>query len=432
MTYRWIINEETEQSERELLATLCKHPECFTDIAEIVGPEEFGTEIYKEMFSIAEELDNDAQLTMAKLLYRTKQKGLLEQFENPNEFTQRIMKTSISPELWSDYAEKVLNLSQRRAAEKTAQEIYDFSQSNDFTIDGVMKIASGMETLERSKEENKDDFWLDYYERKMSGVIDETPPIGFPKIDGWMKGIGRNRLIVVAGRPGTGKTALALHILRHIAQQEKFGVPLMFSMEMVKDELYDRMISNAAGINALRLTRNELTDEEKARIHGPISKIRNLNMVIDDNSNVTLGYIKRKAKAAKKKYGQLSCIIIDYLGLLNMQRKAYETAAEAIERTTRELKLFAKKIGCSIILLAQLNRENEKTERRPKSSDLRGSGSIEQDADMIILLHHDAESDPDELTNRVEFIVSKGRQTGTGTFYLDFIKPIQRMSEVFQ
>lgn len=427
---RWITDEITEHSERELLVTVCKYPELFDDVAEIVQPEDFETEIYRNMYSIAEDLNEHEQLSFAKVMFRTKQEGFLNQFEDPNFFTQRLTKTMVSPDLWSDYAERVTHLSCKRGAEKVARKIFELTQSDEFSVDEALKIASSMEGLERTKEDNENDFWLDYYERKTSGVIEETPTIGFSGIDSWMRGIGRNRLIVVAGRPGTGKTALALHILRHIAKQKKYGVPLAFSMEMDKKELVDRMVSNSAGINSLRLTRNELNEEEKKRIYDPINQLRELDMVIDDSANVTLGYIKRKAKAVKKKYGQLACIIIDYLGLLNMQRKPNENMAEAIERTTRDLKLFAKSIGCSIILLAQLNRENEKTERRPRSSDLRGSGSIEQDADMIILLYHDAENDPDKYTNRIEFIVSKGRQTGTDTFYLNFIKPIQRMMEV--
>lgn len=419
-----------EEYERDLVITVAKYPDCFDEVADIVKVDDFQTEIYKDLFGIAEGLSAEGQLTLHKLIFQAKQKGVLEKAGDPQFFTQLLLTSPVSAELAYDYADKVLESSLRRAAAAAADEIFDLAQSDQFSIERVLDIVQSLEGREPKKEESFKDYVLEYYEKKMSGIIEETPTIGFPKADSWMKGIGRNRLIVVAGRPGTGKTAFALHVLRHIASRKVYGVPMIFSLEMEKPELMDRVVADVASINSLRLTRNELTDEERERLITPIDKIRQLNMIIDDNPTVTVNYIKRKALAAKKKHGQLACIIIDYLGLMNMQRRPNESQAEAIERTTRDLKLFAKKIGCSIILLAQLNRENEKSDRRPKASDLRGSGSIEQDADMIFLLYHDKDSDPDPYTSRIELIIDKGRQTGTNLFYIDFIKSIQRMTEV--
>lgn len=423
-------NGDTEEFERDLIITVAKFPNCFEEVAEIVQAHDFEAEIYKDLFNIAEGLSAEGQLSLHKLIFQAKQKGVLSKAGDPQFFTQLLLSSPVSAELANDYAERVLDSSLRRAAAAAANEIFELAQTDEFSIERVIDIAQSLEGKTAKQQESFQDYLLEYYEKKVSGVVENTPTLGFPKTDSWMKGIGRNRLIVVAGRPGTGKTAFALHILRHIASRKVFGVPMIFSLEMEKAELLDRMVASSAGINSLNLTRNELTDEERERILDPIDKIRNLKMIIDDNPTVTVNYIKRKALAAKKKHGQLACIIIDYLGLMNMQRRNNESQAEAIERTTRDLKLFAKKIGCSIILLAQLNRENEKTNRRPKSSDLRGSGSIEQDADMIFLLYHDEDRDPDKYTNRIELIIDKGRQTGTNLFYIDFIKPIQRMIEV--
>ncbi|MFW5436274.1 replicative DNA helicase [Paenibacillus apiarius] len=419
---------DTFQYELALIAACGKHPMKFEEVAAIVSAADFNEVAFSNMFKVATDLAARDELTTPKLILHARRSGAFDGVKEPEELQRMILNAAISRELVMDYAKQVRDLSMRRKAAAIAQEIFDYSQTDEFSPEGVVEIATRAMPDSGAEEQSFKDYLLDYFEQKLSGEVERSPVTGFEEIDKWMRGIGDNRLIVLAARPGTGKTAIALQILRNIAKQREFGIPAFFSLEMGKRELTDRMVASIAGLNAQMVMRNELDDEQRERFSKAVDLLRKMPMYIDDKPRVTVQYIKRKCLALKRKHGRISCIFIDYLGLLDMLAQKGEQSHDVIAKVTRELKLFAKEIGCSIILLAQLNRSSERENRPPIMSDLRGSGAIEQDADMIVFLH-DTNKSKDPLESKIEFIVAKGRQTGVATFRLDFLKAVQRMRE---
>lgn len=422
------IGADTFQYELALIAACGKHPMKFEEVAAIVSAADFNEVAFSKVFAIAVELAARDELTTPKLMLHAKRSGAFEGVKEPDELQRMILNAPISRELVMDYAKQVRDLSMRRKAAAIAQEIFDYSQTDGFSPEGVVELAARAMPDNEVEEQNFRDYLLDYFEHKLSGEVVKTPLTGFDGIDRWMHGIGDDRLIVLAARPGTGKTAIALQILRNIAKQSEFGIPAFFSLEMGKRELTDRMVASIAGLNTQMVMRNELDEEQRDRLAKSVNALRHMQMYIDDKPRVSVQYIRRKCLALKRKYKKLSCIFIDYLGLMEMQQQKGEQGHEVIGKVTRDLKIFAKEIGCSIILLAQLNRMSERENRPPIMADLRGSGAIEQDADMIIFLYDTNES-KDPLESKIEFIVSKGRQTGVATFRLDFLKAVQRMRE---
>ncbi|EJW14837.1 replicative DNA helicase [Paenibacillus alvei] len=420
---------DTFQYEMSLIAACGKHPLRFEEVAALITADDFQEMCFSKMFEIATELASKDELTTPKLILHAKRNGAFQGVAEPEGLQKMILNTPVSGELVMDYANQVKELSMRRKAAAVAQEIFEYAQTDDFTPQGVIELAARAMPEYAADEQTFKDYLLEYYEDKLSGEIKNTPLTGFQDIDKWMQGIGDNRLIVLAARPGTGKTAIALQILRNIAKQKEFGVPVFFSLEMARKELTDRLVASIGGLNAKMVMRNEFNDEQRERFAKAVDALRSMTFHIDDRSRINVNYIKRKCLALKRKHGKLSCIFIDYLGLIDMQTGKNEAPHEAIARVTRELKIFASEIGCSIFLLAQLNRASEREKRPPIMSDLRGSGAIEQDADMIIFLYDHDENDKEKIETKVDFIVAKGRQTGIGTFGLTFVKPIQRMRE---
>jgi replicative DNA helicase len=210
-----------------------------------------------------------------------------------------------------------------------------------------------------------------------TGLTDLDIALGGGMRPGW--------LVVVAGRPKMGKTALALNITNHAARE---GVASVLSLEMTKPELHNRNLASIGQIPLAHLNDPKLMGEEDwSRFTGAIEKISKLHLYLDDEAGLTLFKVAAKAKQVKRKVGRLDLLVIDYLQLMNGPG---DNRNAQIETITRGLKNLGKELGCPVLLLSQLNRELEKRpNKRPQPSDLRDSGSIEQDADAVILLYRD-------------------------------------------
>jgi len=204
-------------------------------------------------------------------------------------------------------------------------------------------------------------------------------------------------LVVLAARPKMGKTALALNIANNAAVD---GVTEVLSLEMTRQELHNRNLASIGKIALPRLNDPKLmTQEDFSRLTGAIEKIGGLSLYLDDQSGLTLLQVASKAKQVKRKAGRLDLLVVDYLQLMNGPG---DNRNAQIETITRGLKNLAKELGCAILLLSQLNRELEKRpNKRPQPSDLRDSGSIEQDADVVILLYRDEVYNPESSSKGI-------------------------------
>jgi replicative DNA helicase len=250
----------------------------------------------------------------------------------------------------------------------------------------------------------------------------------FSDLDRMTAGLQPSDLIILAARPSMGKTALAINIAENIAQQDKtVGV---HSIEMSKEQLGIRSMGSGARINAMSLRAGKLHDNQWGKVTEISNHLSGLPIFIDDSSAITCADIKFKCRKLKKNHG-LDLLIIDYLQLIRSSGKSESKNIE-IGEITRDLKAIAKEFQIPIICLSQLNRKcEERPNKRPHLSDLRESGSIEQDADIIMFIYRDEIYNPvtDANRNIAEINIAKHRNGPTGTLKLTFQKDITRFDD---
>ncbi len=248
----------------------------------------------------------------------------------------------------------------------------------------------------------------------MSGV-----PTGFADLDGLTNGLHPGQLIVIAGRPGLGKSTLGLDIAR--AASVKNGMPsAIFSLEMSKTEITMRLLSAEARVPLHHMRSGTMTDDDWARLARRMGEVAEAPLYIDDSPNLTMMEIRSKARRLRQR-NDLQLIVIDYLQLMSGNKKA-ESRQQEVSELSRSLKLLAKELEIPVIAMSQLNRGAEsRTDKKPQISDLRESGSIEQDADMVILLHReDAYEKESPRAGEADFIVAKHRNGPTATITVAF------------
>jgi len=246
-------------------------------------------------------------------------------------------------------------------------------------------------------------------------------PSGFVDFDRITQGLNRGNLIIIAGRPGMGKTSFALNVAQHVTVRERKTVGI-FSLEMSQQELALRILCSEADISFARLRSNRVSQKEWTRIIQTVRAIGDAPLFIDDSPNPTLLEVASKARRLKAERG-LSVIVLDYLQLMQAGGK-YENRNLEISAISRGLKQLAKELEIPVIALSQLSRQTERrgSDHRPQLSDLRESGSIEQDADMVAFIYRDEVYSPtEENKGLAELIIAKHRNGETGTIDLVFL-----------
>lgn len=261
---------------------------------------------------------------------------------------------------------------------------------------------------------------------------DDLVNTGFKKFDEWMGGLGRGWLYILAARPSVGKTAKMLQMLQGIASQGK-GHCLVWSQEMKRPQLFNRMLANSTGLSANKLRLKNLTPGDMKRLNDGYDTLEMLPISIADAKNVTIEEVRASARQAKRKYGKIGAIFVDYLGIMNIPTKPGETRAQAIGNVTKAAKRLAMELDCPFILLCQMSREGKKA-LKPSLEHLRESGDIEQDADVVEFLWENPEdSDPgrDHMGAKViQSVIAKGRDVGVNEFRYAFKGWIQRFEEL--
>jgi replicative DNA helicase len=249
---------------------------------------------------------------------------------------------------------------------------------------------------------------------------------GFFDLDSFTQGFQKSDLIIIAGRPSMGKTALALNIGSNVIKNSNFPV-LFFSLEMSKEQLTYRLLTNETDITNLRLKTGNLYKEDWVKLNSSIKNLSSLPFFIDDTSNPSIQDIKSKIKKILFEQNQLGLIIIDYLQLMQNSKFGTNNRTQELSQITRSLKNLAREFNVPIIALSQLSRNVEnRINKRPILSDLRESGSIEQDADLVLMLYresyynsHESSENLNSIDN-VELIIAKQRNGPVGTVDLMF------------
>jgi replicative DNA helicase len=255
-------------------------------------------------------------------------------------------------------------------------------------------------------------------------------PTGYLDLDERLSGLQPSNLIIVGARPAMGKTSFALGIAAHAAMEAHVPV-LVFSLEMSHAEITSRLLCAEARVDATRVRNGKLLDTDWPKISHAISRLGEAPIYIDDNPNLTVMEIRAKARRLKSRLGELGCIVVDYLQLMSGRHNAENRQVEVSE-ISRGLKILARELEVPVIALSQLSRNLEmRADKRPVLADLRESGSLEQDADVVMFLYRDevynADS-PDRGT--AEVIVSKHRNGPTGRTQLAFLDHYTRFANM--
>ncbi|MGB7266931.1 MAG: replicative DNA helicase [Terracidiphilus sp.] len=255
---------------------------------------------------------------------------------------------------------------------------------------------------------------------------------GFYTFDSMTSGLQKGELIIIAARPSMGKTALAINIAQNAAVHHH-AIVAVFSLEMNKESLLRRMLASQARVDQRRLQTGFLDGDDQEKLHSALGQLVESHVFIDDSASTTLAEMRAKARRLKQNAGGLDLIVVDYLQLMSATvpgaaRKGYENRTQEVSAISRGLKAMAKELHVPVIALSQLSRNSERRgdDKRPMLSDLRESGSIEQDADVVAFIHRESYYNRDEeMTEsdraKSEIILAKQRNGPTGTVHLNFI-----------
>lgn len=301
--------------------------------------------------------------------------------------------------------------------DEAEQKIFNIGEEGSRMRQGFQSMGNlVIELLDRVEEMSKNP-------NDITGV-----PTGFVDLDRMTSGMQAGDLIVLAARPSMGKTALAINIAENVALKE--GLPVaVFSMEMGASQLAIRIVGSIGRIDQGRLRTGKLHDEEWPRLAEAVERLRSVSLSIDETPGLTPSELRASARRLSRNCGKLGLVVVDYLQLMSGSSGGDgDNRATELGEISRGLKMLAKELQCPVIALSQLNRGVEqRTDKRPMMSDLRESGAIEQDADVIMFIYRDDYYNKDSKEPGVaEIIIGKQRNGPTGTVKLTFLKPITK------
>jgi replicative DNA helicase len=255
---------------------------------------------------------------------------------------------------------------------------------------------------------------------------------GFHDLDSIIQGFQNSDLIIIAGRPSMGKTALSLNIVINVIQFSKLPI-IFFSLEMSKEQIMYRLLAMETNINQMRLRNGQLSQNDWIKVNKMVKILSKLPLFIDDTADLSIQNIRSKIKTLIFEHSQVGLVIIDYLQLMQNSNAKIENRVQELSKITRSLKIIAREFNLPIIALSQLSRNVEnRIEKRPILSDLRESGSIEQDADLVLMLYRKNYYNLNDLdqSNEIELIIAKQRNGPVGTVKLKFNQKSNKFSNL--
>ncbi|MCI8654729.1 MAG: replicative DNA helicase [Clostridia bacterium] len=415
------------EAEQAVLGSMLTDKDAVIAAMETLKPESFYREddklVYEAMqnlFSKAEPIDIITLKNELQSMNKLEQVGGIEYLANLPEKSP----TSANVQKYINIVEEKSSL---RRLIKTANELIDLGYSDDADVEDIMdsaerKIFDIMQDKNQKGYAQIKDVLVEsftkleeLYNRKqhVTGV-----PTGFIDLDYKTAGLHGSELILVAARPAMGKTAFALNLATNAALRGKTPVAI-FSLEMSKDQLVNRILCSEAMVDSNKVRTGKLEDDDWAKLASAIGPLSESEIVIDDTPGITVNEIRTKCRKLKIEKN-IGLIIIDYLQLITGNSKRGGSREQEIAEISRSLKILAKELDVPVIALSQLSRAVEqRTDHRPMLSDLRESGSIEQDADIVIFLYRDEVYDKESSKKGIaEIIIAKQRGGSTGTVEL--------------
>ncbi|MGL4523162.1 MAG: replicative DNA helicase [Bacilli bacterium] len=426
------------EAEQAILGAIFLDPQVLITVSEIVMPEDFyrpsHNKIYSTMLKLNEKGEPVDIVTVISLL---KDQGILDDVGGIT-YINEIADSVPTAANAAHYSQIVEEKSVLRRLIRTATTIASEGYETEDNIEGLLD-DSERRILEVSQQKKSKafipikDVLIDTYakiEQMHNRKEDLTGiPTGFTALDEMTSGFQPNDLIIVAARPSVGKTAFALNIAQNVATKTD-EVVVIFSLEMGADQLVMRMLCAEGNINAQNLRTGKLTDEEWRKLTMAVGSLSNANIYIDDTPGIRIGEIRSKCRRLKQEKG-LGMILIDYLQLIQGNGNSRENRQQEVSEISRTLKAIARELKVPVIALSQLSRGVEqRQDKRPMMSDIRESGSIEQDADIVSFLYREDYYDKETENNIIEIIIAKQRNGPVGTVELAFVKEFNKFVNV--
>ena len=433
------------EAEQAVLGAVIIDPKCLNEIAVQMKTEYFYIPQHREIYSAMSAMYELSQtIDFVSLLEKLKSDGVYDEAGGKAYLTQLVQTVPSAANVLTYvaiireryYARALMTAAQDiikdvnenemdsgRLLDNAEQRIFEIRQGRE--ISGLTHIKSVIEneTYDRLSKMADPETRADYI-----GI-----PCGIGDLDRMITGLNKSDLIMLGARPGMGKTSFALNIVRNVAMNTGRTV-CFFSLEMTRDQLAQRMLSSEAGIKSEKLRTGELDDDEWTRLAQAGDALSKANIYFDETSSITVPEMKAKLRRMK----QVDLVVIDYLGLMKSARQT-ENRVQEVSEITRNLKIMAKDLKVPVIACAQLSRgtETKGKSHRPALSDLRESGSIEQDADIVLFLYREAYYDGEKADDedrsdetRAECIVAKNRHGEIGTVDLHWDGQFTRFTSV--
>lgn len=426
------------EAEKALLGGLLLKPEAISDVIEIVKPDFFYRNTYKVIFQAMLDLyANSDTIELVLLIEKLKQNSKFDEIGGEKILYEIVEDIPNAINLLS-YANIIKEKSILRKLGDVGTKIVEMTHGGYDDVDSILDKAEGMIFKISETKESKDvvsikDIMGEEFERlqkvyENKGVSTGISS-GFKNYDLLTNGFHPSDLIILAARPAMGKTAFALNLALNAAIESKKAV-LIFSLEMGTSQLFQRLLAVESGVGLQKIRNGFLQDEEWGRIGIATGTLGEANISIADTPNVNVLEIRaiaRRLKAANK----LDMIVIDYLQLINGSSKSDGNRQQEISEISRSLKGMARELDIPILALSQLSRAPEqRADRRPMLSDLRESGAIEQDADIVLFLYRDDYYDEDSQDKGItEVIIGKQRNGPTGTAKLTFFHELTKFRD---
>ncbi|HHX72850.1 MAG TPA: replicative DNA helicase [Clostridiales bacterium] len=414
------------EAEQAVIGSMLIDPGCIPEALEAVSAEDFYIpenasifETIHSMFTYGRKIDPVLVLEELKI------RGVYDE-AGGRAYLYKIMEATPSSANVQAYAEIVKNKAILRHLAQITGEVHSRALGEDGKASDLLELAEqkmytiradqsrqGLVPIHKIILDSLDE--LNELARHGKGML--GVPSGFSELDYYISGLNRTDLILLAARPGVGKTSIALNIAQHVAVKSKKDVAI-FNLEMPRSQLVMRLLSSEAAIDLKKLRTADMSEEEWDRLALAAQTLSNAPIYVDDSSTITVAEMKARCRRLKN----LGLIVVDYLQLMSTGRRDGNRVQE-ISEISRSMKIMAKELDVPVICLSQLSRAPEKREgdKRPMLSDLRDSGAIEQDADIVIFLYKDENYNPDTQDKNVcECIVAKNRNGQVGTVKLQW------------
>jgi replicative DNA helicase len=431
----------SKEAEESVIGSIFLDPSILPDVIEEVRWEDFYYENNKIIFKVMEELfDKGEPVDTVSVIEKLRESNLLQKIggEDTIIYLAQVVPTTANVMYYTQIVkEKALLRALINASSEIvdavrnigdAQEVLEYAEKRIFSIAEARAtrtydlLSNVMHDVFEQIEELKN------RAQKGEGDLVTGVSTGFKALDRMTSGFHRSELIIIAARPSMGKTSFAANIATNMALQANVAVAI-FSLEMSKEQLANRILCSEAKVDLHKVRTGQISDEEWEKLVQKAGELSKSRLIFDDEPDLTPRMLRAKARRMKREYG-IEVIFIDYLQLMTSRSKGYESRQQEITEISRSLKLLARELNITVVALSQLSRAVEQREdKRPRLSDLRESGAIEQDADLVMFLYRDSyykrkkdEPGKDTLNDEheAELILGKQRNGPVGTIKLTF------------